>query len=134
MRQVKFYVKRYDKAEHRPYAEKVKGYEFKAQGRDWHQLYCYKLSDGYWCVIDPNTGLRLTKYSKTRTDAMQVPATIMMRYEQLQDEKDTAYINGRHIKSSYGRLTDEFEQLVDDAERVDVERRLGCNLQGTQCE
>ena len=117
MKKVEFYVKRYDKAEHQPYAEKVKGYEFKAQGRDWHKLYCYKLSDGYWCVIDPDTGLRLKKYGKTRTDAMQVPATIMMRYEQLQGEEGTAYINGIRREYGYGSLTKEFERLVDDAEQ-----------------
>ena len=111
MKKVEFYVKRYDKAEHQPYAEKVKGYEFKAQGRDWHKLYCYKLSDGYWCVIDPNTGLRLTGYGKTRTNAVQVPAAIMMRYEQkLQGES-------MHRGHGYDWLTKEFERLVNDAEQ-----------------
>ena len=117
MKKIEFYVKHYDMAEHQPYAKKVKGYEFKAQGRDWHKLYCYKLGNGYWCVIDPNTGLRLTECVKTRTNAVQVPAAIMMRYEQLQGKKGTAYINGMHREHGYDWLTKEFERLVNDAEQ-----------------
>lgn len=119
MKKVEFYVKHYDMAEHKPYIDKVKGYEFKAQGQDWHKLYCYKLRNGYWYVIDPDTGLRLTKHSKTRTDAMQVSATDMMRYEQIRNEQDTD-INGKRKGSSYDELTEEFEQLVDEAERHEV--------------
>lgn len=120
MKKVEFYVWQYDMAEHKPYTEKVKGYEFKAQGRNWHKLYCYKLRNGYWCVIDPDTGFRLTKYSKTRTDAMQVSATDMMRYEQIRNEQDNGYINGKRKGSSYDELTEEFKQLVDDAKRHEV--------------